>query len=174
MALQCALNFVSSTYTAGATPPPQLSMTLFNPNAFAVLVLGVRIYTKDPSGALSQSPYGEVSWPVGPGSNVTVPALGTLLMGPVAFTVGSAANANGAQYVSQVAGQATLPQSAEPPQRTVLAAATVAASDGSLNEATPAALVVSYTSQPPALSQGGSLTYFNQTNFLTGLALGVL
>lgn len=175
MALQCQLSFNAASCTAGCSPPPQLYLSVYNPNAVAVTVTGVQVYTRDISGNMTRAPAGNVSFPVGPGQPTTIAALGTQILGPVAFAVSSAANASSFQNVAQVSGSATPnDQLSQSPQSIVVAAATVLGSDGSSNEAGTAGLLVSYTQVPAAGSQGGFLAYFNGTNFLTGLTLGVL
>lgn len=178
MPVNAALSFSRGFCDAGCTPPPQLLLTVYNPNAVALQITGVRIYTRDIAGNVTRAPMMEISVPTGPGQDFIVPALGTIRIGPMSFVVPANGNASSFQAVQQTIG--ALPvntQSIQPsqrPQNLIMASATVYASDGSVNEASQAGLTVSYVQGVAGGSQGGFFTYQQGSNFLTGILLGTL
>lgn len=144
MALSCALTVTPSSYRVGNTPPPQLLLTVTNANAFAVTVTAVRVYTKIGATVVNM-PFGEISFPIGPGLTTVVPASSNITMGPVAFVLASAANNSAFEAVLPSGGSNFNPQPSQNPSFTAVIAATVYGSDGSINEASTASLTVTPT-----------------------------
>jgi|ERR1700755_173225 len=176
MALQCQVSLSYASYTAGQTPPPMATVFVYNPNAATVTVTGAKLYAfavNDPVGR--EIPFAPAVLPTGPGMTVTVPALGSINIGPLPVVMGSAANANAFQMVNQVGNlNPTNPQIALPPQTNINVGCLVYGSDGSINRAGTAGLLVSYTSSPPLGYQGGFLNFAAPNNFIMFRFLGAL
>lgn len=175
MALQCAIALNTNVYAAGQTPPPMATVVVYNPGAAAVVVTSMDIRATGPSGTERPASPSLIA-PTGPGMPVSVPAGGTLNIGPFPIVAASAANANSFQMVA--AGGAAVPpwnpQPSQPPQFTLMVRALVYGSDGSANIATPAGLTVSYGSTPPLGFQGGFFNFAGPNNLAGGMAFGVL
>lgn len=177
MALQCAMSFNVSYYSAGASPSPQATLSVYNPNAVAVAVTGIQLQTFDISLKPVNGPTNLATPAMGPGQNVVVPALSSLTFGPFPFVAGSAANSSSQLSVPWTASSPPVPASpqlAEHQRFHVLLGGVVMGSDGSNNTITPAGVLVSYTAQPALLAQGGSLQFGSGNNLLTGIVMGVL
>ena len=177
MALVCAMSLNTGVYSAGQTPPPQATLTVYNPNAVAVSVTGVQVTARAFGDTpINHVPMAPVLPAIGPGMTTSVPPLGTITVGPFPIVVGSAANANSFQVVNQTANLNPInPQGpALVPQTIVMVGAAVNGSDGSVNVASEAGLTVSYSNSPPLGYQGGFLNYAGPNNFVTGLCFGVL
>jgi len=176
MALNCQVVLNSTTYVAGATPPPSINLVVYNPNAFAVAVTGVQMTVNTFGDVLvNRSPASPILVPVGPGQTISVPAVSSITIGPMLFTAGSAANASSAQAVSQTGNTSPVNvQPSQPSNEIYQVGAIVSGSDGSVNVAGPAGITVSYSQQPPLGSQGGFLQFSLPANFITGLVTGVL
>jgi hypothetical protein len=183
MALQCQVSLNVSSMSAGMTPPPQATITVYNPNAVAVVVTGAALRVIENTGLPMPAIGAAISYvgappslmPIGPGQTVLVPALGSITIGPFPVAVNSAANANQFQMVNQTGNNNPLnPQGSSIPIATLLVGATVQGSDGSTNEAQQAGLIVSYQSQPPLGSAGGFLQFSVPMNFMTGLLTGTV
>ena len=165
MALKCQVSLNYASYTAGQNPPPMATLLVFNPGASAVVVTGVQLEFSDQSGdrirpAVSPGPMGG-----SPGMTVSVPTLDDITIGPFPIAVGSAAAANSFAMV-EPGDQPPNAQPSQPMQSTILIGATVYGSDGSINVAGPAGLLVSYTSAPPVGYQGGFLQFASPNNFI--------
>lgn len=175
MALQCNVTLNSSAYTAGQTPPPQATVTVYNPNASAVSVMAVQMSARafsDPlSGRLAMS---QSVPPIGPGMTTSVPALSSITIGPFPVVVASAANVNSFQAVNQTGNiNPVNPQGSQPPQTQVMVGALVMGSDGSVNIAGEAGMLLSYAVPPPLGYQGGFLQFASPNNLVAGF-FGVL
>jgi len=171
LALTCQLSLSYASMQAGQTPPPQLMLQVYNPNAAAVVVTGVEMYFTDPQGNVQRPPVNVPVVPIGPGQSTTVPALSSVNIGPFPIAVGSVAAASSFQMVPPGA-QPGNPQGAMPAQSQLFIGARVSGSDGSVNDAGKAGLLVSYTIAPPLGYQGG-FAQFNGPNNAVLLA-GVL
>jgi len=175
MSLQANVTLNTGSYSAGQNPPPMATVTVYNPNASAVVVTGIQMSSRPQfSGLVNSVAMSPSVPPTGPGQTVSVPALSSITFGPFPMVVGSAANVNSQAAVNQVGNLFPInPQGSQPPQTTMLIGATVYGSDGSLNEAGQAGLLVSYTSAPPVAYQGGFLNFAGPNNLITGLCVGI-
>jgi hypothetical protein len=157
-----------ATYVPGQNPAPMATLTIYNPNAVAVVVTGVQLQAKvlgDPNINRLAMPPSVV--PIGPGMTTSVPALGTITIGPFPVVVASAANGNTAQSMGPTGSTTPVnPQGSQPLQYTLMIGADVYGSDGSYNQAGVAALLVSYLSAPPLGFQGGFLQFNAPNNFI--------
>lgn len=175
MALVCALTLNRTTYDAGSSPMPSLSLRVYNPNASDVAVTAVQFAQYDAAGRPINAAVAQQVPPVAPGQTVVVPALSSITFGPMPVAVGSGSSMNSFYAMTAPAGTASVnPQLAMPPQTQVLFGGTVYGSDGSANEIGRAGLTVSYMPPPPQAFQGGYLQLSAPNNFVTGLAFGVL
>ena len=173
MALQCQVTLNYASMTAGQTPAPQATLTVYNPNASAVLVTGANIYAQTLSGQRATS----INPPTVPliAGQSTVPALSSLTFGPFAITIASLANSNTFQAIIPSGGQTPLnPQATQPSQIQYQVGALVYGSDGSVNTAGLAPLLVSFAPPPPMNWQGGPLQFSAPNNLALGLVSGVL
>lgn len=172
MALSCQVQMSTGSYAAGATPPPQATVFVYNPNAVPVAVTGLQMRMHAQGDRLGgHSSVQPNVPPVGPGQTVVVPALGSINIGPFPVAVASAANVNPFQMVNQTGNLNPVnPQPSQPPQYVMTIGATVQGSDGSTNEAGIGSLLVSYQSNPPLGYQGGFLNFSAPNNFL-GIAV---
>lgn len=176
MSLQANVTLNYSSYTAGQNPPPMATVTVYNPNASAVVVTSVNMSAHalgDPLvNRLAMSPSVP---PTGPGMTTSVPALSSITIGPFPVVVGSASNVNSFQAVNQSGNLFPVnPQGSQPPQTTVMIGALVYGSDGSVNTAGEAAILVSYSVSPPVGYQGGFLQFSSPNNLADGFLAGVL
>lgn len=175
MSLQCQMTVNYTAYQAGQTPPPMGTLQVFNPNASAVAVTGIDISFFDtlmnPINAATNKPMPAM----GPGQTVVVPALSSLTFGPFPLVFGSASNVDSFQQVDTSGStQPVDRQIAHPPQVVVKVGATVTGSDGSVNTAGVAPILISYTQAPPVSFQGGFLNFASGNNLVLGLMTGVL
>ncbi len=176
MALQANVTLNYSAYTAGQSPAPMATVTVYNPNASAVVVTSVNMeahaFSDSLVNRLAMSPSIP---PLGPGMTTSVPALSTITIGPFPIVLGSASNVNSFQAVNQTGNLFPInPQGSQPPQTQVMIGAMVYGSDGSANRAGEVGLLLSYTSAPPVGYQGGFLQFSAPNNIANGLFLGVL
>lgn len=155
MALLCSVVLSTTSYAAGATPPPSCSIVCGNTGASAVVVTGVqlhgRVFGCDTPG--HPVPMSNALPPYGPGAPVTVAAGGSASVGPFPVTVGSVASGNG--------GNA---QPSQAPTFILVVGATVFGSDGSRNEAGEAGMTVRWTVPPLPQSQGGQFIFSRASN----------
>jgi hypothetical protein len=173
MALQCQMTLSYASMTAGQTPAPQATLSVYNPNASAVLVTGANVYLQTLEGQRFTSSNPPLV-PLIPG-NTVVAALSTTTFGPFSITPPSAANSNTFQAIYPTGGQTPLnPQPTQPSQVTLQVGALVYGSDGSVNTAGVAPLLVSYTPPVPMNWQGGPMMFHAPNNLALGLATGVL
>lgn len=174
MSLQCNVTLSRSDYTAGQSPAPMATVTVYNPNASAVVVTSINMKAHalgSTANALSMSPSVP---PTGPGMTVSVPTLSSITFGPFPLAIGSAANVNSFAAVNQSGNLNPInPQGSQPPQTQVMVGALVYGSDGSVNEAGEAGLLLSYSSSPPLGYQGGDLNFAGPNNFATGFLAGI-
>jgi hypothetical protein len=173
MALTCNMTLNIASCVAGQTPPPQATLTVYNPNASPVVVTGVQVQIFDLDSDI-EMPANAPLVPIGPGQTTLVPALSSITIGPFAISVGSAANVNSFAAVNQTGNLFAInPQPTQPPQNVITVGATVYGSDGSVNTAGVAPLLVSYTSAPPLGYQGGFLNFASPNNAAGGFLLGL-
>jgi hypothetical protein len=176
MALQCNMSLNVSTCVAGATPAPQATLTVYNPNATAVAVTAIQVaYYNGLTGAPLNGAVAPQVPAASPGMTVVVPALSSITFGPMPVAAALPGSANSFWASSPIAGAALVnPQLGLPPQLPLLVGATVYGSDGSANEAGRAGLTVSYSPFPPPSYQGGYLQFSSGNNLITGVAAGVV
>jgi hypothetical protein len=175
MALQCQVTLNYASMTAGQTPAPQATLTVYNPNASAVLVTGANIYAQTLSGQRATS----INPPTVPliAGQSTVPALSSLTFGPFAITIPSMGNGSMFQHVEPVVLVNSAPANPQPSQPSYVQfqlGALVYGSDGSVNTAGVAPLMVSFAPPPPMNWQGGPLQFSAPNNLALGFASGVL
>ncbi len=146
MALTCAVTLSTATYTVGTTPVPLASLAVTNPNASAVVVTGAMVHYRV-SGATNPTSSTAAQNNVvatGPGQTVSVPASGTITF-PFGVAIGSAAA--GSTFYQMNNGVGPTPVNSQPSQPltyTMLVGCTVYGSDGSVNEASEASLLVTF------------------------------
>ena len=173
MALQCNVTLSYASMTAGQTPAPMATLTVYNPNASAVLVTGANIYAQTLSGQRATC----INAPLVPliAGQSTVSALSSLTFGPFPITIASLANSNTFQALIPTGGQTPLnPQPSQPSVVQFQVGALVYGSDGSVNTAGVAPLLVSFTPPPPMNWQGGPMQFSAPNNLALGLFSGVL
>lgn len=163
MSLNAQLSVSRPSYQAGSTPVPVVTLTVYNPNASAVSVTGVELSYFDQSGLPTRPAVNASVVPIGVGQTTSVPALSTITIGPFAMAVGSAAAASSYDMVPP-GGQPGLPQGSQQPQTEVWVGALVYGSDGSVNVAGRARLLVSYSVAPPLGYQGGFANFAAPNN----------
>jgi hypothetical protein len=168
MALSCQVSLNVGSYAAGQNPAPMATVFVSNPGAVAVVVTSIqmqaRVLNADAKNRLAMPPSVP---PTGPGMTTTVPAGSSINIGPFPIVVASAANVNSFQAVNQAGNLNPInAQGSQPAQYTMMVGAQVYGSDGSVNEAGEAALLVSYQSAPPVGFQGGFLDFGGPNNFI--------
>lgn len=177
MALTCGMSLNTYAVTAGQSPGAMATLTVYNPNASAVVVTGAALTFRtlgqtQPNPSLAINP---PSVPIGPGQTVSVPALGSINIGPFPIQMAMPANSSSYNSLGPVGTTLTGPsQLALPSQEQIIISALVQGSDGSQNVAADVGLTVSYYTPPPLHSQGGVLQFYRPKNFITGLTLGLL
>lgn len=173
MALTCNMTLNTAVTTAGQSPAPQATLQVFNPNASAVVVTGAAVNVSTSTG--QQDNVNQSVVPLGPGMTTVVPPLSSITFGPFPIAPGRAANVNSFAAINQTGNLNPInPQGAHRPQQLLLVGATVYGSDGSVNIAGTAALLVSYASTPPLGYQGGFLQFAAPNNLVLGMTTGVL
>lgn len=171
MALTAQVTLSQRSYTAGATPVPTFVIVVANANAVPVVVTGLEFSYTDAFNA-TVKPAGNVNVPpIGQGQTTTVPALGSITIGPMAIAVGSVANANMFQAVPPSAAPTNPEALALPTSYELWVGALVYGSDGSVNIAGKDRLLVSPTSQPPLGYQGGFAQFNGVNNVVLTAAL---
>lgn len=172
MPLSCQVSLNYASYAAGQNPPPMASVFIYNPGQATVVVTSLQLTFTDQFGNVVRPVVSPGMAPTGPGQPVSVASLDDITIGPFPIVVGSAANASSFQavYPSGVYTPAN-PQPSQPPQSTLLVGALVTGSDGSVNVAGVAPLLVSYTAAPPLGWQGG-FYFFNAPNNFIGWTPG--
>lgn len=174
MALVCNMSLNYGSMTAGQNPSPQATLTVYNPNASAVVVTGASVFTTTLVGQQTNATNQSVV-PLGPGMTTVVPTLSSITFGPFPIAASSSANVNSFQAVNQVGNLFAInPQPSQRPQEVLLVGATVYGSDGSVNTAGKAPLLVSYTSTPPVGYQGGPLFLSAPNNLALAFTVGLL
>lgn len=175
MPLSCRVVLSRATCQSEGAPP-MAAVIITNPTATALSVLGGRLTVRQLGGDpnVSAPP---MALPVGPGTSTVVPAGGTIVMSPLPVVVHSPAASNSFQAAT---GDTSLPRGQNAhvrmpgpaPQFTVLVGAELQASDGTVNEAATAPLLVDVAVPPPLGRQGGTLQFAdpnNLVNMLTGV-----
>lgn len=170
MALQC--NLTLNTLSVAAGQPAYATLQVFNPNASTVVVTGVSINFKGLNDAL---PGHTAALPtvaaIGQGQTVAVPTLSSINIGPFPVVVPSTASVNAFQTVTGPSNTPINPQGSQPTPVTIVIGADVYGSDGSLNTAGTAALIVGPAVASPAGFQGGYLNQSAPNNLITFLAV---
>lgn len=173
MALICNVSLNIASMTAGQTPPPQATLTVYNPNASAVLVTGASLFIQTLQGQRTTSANAPMV-PLIYGST-TIAALGTATFGPFPISAPMAANANTFAVINPASSIFPLnPQPSQASQQNLMVGATVYGSDGSVNTAGMAPLLVSYVPAPPLNYQGGPLQFSAPNNLALGFTTGLL
>ncbi len=165
MALSCQVSLNYASYAAGQNPPPMANVFVYNPGASTVVVTGIVLTFADQFGNPVKPVVSPGLPPTGPGQSVAAGALSSINIGPFPIAVGSAANANSFQTVAPGALPSN-PQGSQPAQSILLIGAIVYGSDGSMNVAGAASLLVSYTNPPPLGFQGGFYMFSAPNNFI--------
>lgn len=168
MALSCQMSLNTPTYSAGASPSPQATLFVFNPNASPVAVTTVQLTFFDVLGNFVNAAVNAPMPAMGPGQTVVVPALGSLSFGPFPIAVGSGANGSSFLALPAAIGNSQL---AEKDSYQLFVGAVVGGSDGSINTAGSAGLVVSYTAVPPLGTQGGTAQFNAPRNAVVSVAV---
>ena len=176
MPLNCQV-YVYQSATSGEKPVIA-AVIVTNPSATTAIAIT--------GGALSVSqlrdgtavPCALPMLPIGPGMPVVVPAGGTIIVGPMPLVVHSNGASNSYQSVASP-GAPVAPQPSDSrgeatgmhyPQFTALIGATLYGSDGSVNVAGTAPLLVDVVVPPPPGYQGGYLHLGTPPNLVTLLA----
>lgn len=153
-------------YAAGMTPPPKATLTVYNPNASSVAVTGIALTFFDELG----NPVNVAGRPpmpaMGPGQTVVVPTLSSITFGPFPIVIGSAANVN--TFLAQPSAQPVedpMPrQVAHRATQLVQIGGVVYGSDGSINTIVMDSVLVSSSTIPPRLFQGGASDFAAANN----------
>lgn len=175
MALNCSISLNTNAYAAGQNPPPQATLTVYNPNAVAVVVSSVQVTANQLGNTSLTLPIAPITVATGPGITTTVPALGSINLGPFPIVLASAAyagSANPAFFSPPGTSNPTNPQGSQPPSYVAQIGALVYGSDGSVNQASYAGVTVSQMFNAPLGTAGGFLNFAgpqNAANFLMGL-----
>jgi hypothetical protein len=174
MAITAQVNLSFTSYPAGFTPPPLATLTVANTGAAAVAIVGTKFYaTIVGASAPSFTSIATPVLPTGPGQNLTVPAAGSLSLGPFPIVMPSAANNNPAASIPPSAAPQN-PQISQPIPFSVTIGCDVLTSDGTTTTAQGAFLLVSGTSQPPQGNYGGFLQFYIANNFINGIVTGTV
>ncbi|SRR5258706_13675092 len=163
MALNCQLSINPPSYAAGNTPPPALSLLVANPNAVAVAVTGFELQFFDQNGVPQQPPASRPLFPFGPGQGTSIAANSNQTFGPMSISAGNVGNMNPTQMVPP-GSQPVRTQGSVAPQYEMYVGALVYGSDGSINSAGRARLLVSYSPQAPRGTQGGNSDFTQASN----------
>ena len=173
MAVNAQLSVNSPYYTAGQNPPPQCTLTIYNPNSTALFVVGVDVYATTGGTTQRNMAFLPVVPAIGIGSNVTVSPASYLTIGPFPIVVGSGANVNSYQALNQAGSVDPINrQPSQPANVQVNLGCTVYMSDGSVNEAGGATVFATYATQPPLGFQGGFANFAGPNNSVL-IAVGV-
>jgi hypothetical protein len=144
------------------------SLLVYNPNASAVVVTGAMVHYRVQGATLptsSTAAQGNVI-ALGAGQVVSVPSASSISF-PFGVAVGSAAAGSSFQSMGNSAGPASInDQPSQPLQFVLFVGCTVYGSDGSVNEAGEAPLLVSYYPPPPPAFQGGYYQFASPNNFI--------
>lgn len=176
MPLQCQV--VLNPSARSGEQPVTVALIVYNPSATTPIAIT--------GGALSVSQLGDGSevscalpmLPIGPGMPTVVAAGATILVGPMTLVLHSNAASNSFQTVDSSPpvnpqpSDSRLSGSNEYPQFTVLVGATLYGSDGSINQAGTAPVLVDVVVTPPLGFQGGFLHLHapnNLANFIAGV-----
>lgn len=116
--------------------------------------------------------------PLGPGMPTVVAAGATILIGPMPIVIYNGAANN--SYQNPVANSGSQPSASwggptsnRYPQFTAVIGATLYGSDGSINQAGTAPVLIDVVAPPPLGYQGGALHFSAPNNLVTGLLAGV-
>lgn len=177
MPLQCQV-FVSPSSQSG-DQPVMVAITATNPSTTTpIVVTGGSVSARQ----LGDGPALSCTLPIlplGPGMNTVVAAGATILIGPMPLVVYNGAANN--SYQNPVANSGSQPSASwggptsnRYPQFTTIIGATLYGSDGSINQAGTAPVLIDVVSPPPLGYQGGFLHFSAPNNLITGLLAGVL
>jgi hypothetical protein len=174
MAITAQVNLSFTSYPAGFNPPPLATLTVANSGAAAVAIIGTK-FSATVAGASAPS-FTSIATPVlptGPGQNLTVPASGSLSLGPFPIVLPSAANNNPNASIPPAAAPQN-PQPSQPIPFSVTIGCDVLTSDGAVTSAGTAFLILTGTSTPPQGNYGGFLQFYIANNFINGVVTGTV
>lgn len=172
MALVCNMTLSQPSVTAGQSS--QATLTVYNPNASAVVVTGMQVSVSTVAGQYTPAVNQSLP-PMGWGMTTIAPATSSITFGPFPIAAGSASNVNSYAAVNQTGNLNPInPQPSQSPQQVLMVGATVYGSDGSINTSGKAPLLVSYVPAPPLNYQGGPLFFSAPNNLALGLTTGIL
>lgn len=143
MAITATVVITPTTYQAGSSPAPKVSVSVSNSGAAAVIVTGIAFDYQDGSGNVIRPPVAVPMPALGPNATVSVAASGTSTIDGGALAVASGANARVEQIVPP-SGAPTNAQPSQPATYTLSVGATVYTSDGAITTATRDSLTVQY------------------------------
>lgn len=168
MSLQA--NITLNTLSVSAGQPAQATLTVYNPNASAVVVTGVNVYFKALGDALpGHTSALPVVIPATIGQTTSVPALSSITF-PFSVVVPSAASSNVFQQMYTTGTSTPInSQGSQPLSLSVIVAADVYGSDLSINAAGTATLIVSPSVSSPLGMQGGFLNASTPSNSMTAV-----
>lgn len=143
MAITATVVITPTTYQAGSTPAPGVSVSVSNSGAAAVVVTGLQFDYQDGSSNVINPPVAQPMPALGPGQTVSVAASGTSTIDGGTLAVASAANGRIAQMVPPNTAPLTT-QPSQPLTYTLSVGCTVYTSDGAVTTATRDSLTVQY------------------------------
>lgn len=162
MALQCQMSVNRASYQAGGTPP-MATLTVYNPNAVAVVVTGVELSFTDQLGRALRPVLQPSVVPIGVGQVTSVPALSSITIGPFPMAFGSVSAASSFDMVPPGSQPGNI-QGSQRPQDEITIGALVYGSDSSVNVSGAARVLVSYSVPPPLGYQGGFANFGGPNN----------
>lgn len=174
MALNCQMTLNTLATSAGRTPAPQATLQVYNTGASSVAVTGIKMEYYDVNAVALRLCVAQSMPALGPGQTTVVPSLSSVFFGPFPIVIASASSVN----ASQAEPAARPPedpfprQLAHPANTFVWVGATVTGSDGTINTAARAGLLVGPAVNPPLYSQGGVVQFNGSSN--SGLVAVVL
>lgn len=164
MALNCSISLDRNAYAAGQQPL-KCYLTVYNPNASALVLTAAVLRVEDWNNARNRLPANVPQMPYDDGVSTLIPALGTVVFGPFNITVALPANVNA--FIDPPPATFENPRNPQlslPPSLTCRVGCVVYASDRSANEAAPAGFLLSYGNPPPSTYQGGFAVFSEPNN----------
>lgn len=177
MPLQCQVFVYPSA--AGGEQPVTVAVIATNPSPTTPIVISGGSVSVTQLRDGTDVSCAKPMLPLGPGMPTVVAPGATVLVGPAQLAVHSNSAANSFQNPSSLIDSQPSDARGEPtgnhyPQFTVLVGATLYGSDGSINQAGTAPLLVDVVAPPPLGFQGGFLHLSAPNNLVTAYAAGVL
>lgn len=169
MALIASVTLDRLSYSGGDTPL-KCTLTVYNPNASAIVVTAAVLRVEDWNNPRNRIPCNIPLIPYSAGQSSLIPALGTLSFGP--FNIAAVQPGSMNAYIDPPPtnmlglgfGNAVQPDNAFPGSVQCRVGCVVYASDRSATEASPAGFLLNYTNPPPPTYQGGWATFSNGNN----------